>query len=327
MGRSSKEGDPVSEKEEGSAPEKGRGKKGEKGRRREEAASLPLDSSASGGEEAFDRRDVLAALEAGLAEALPGALVLDRDLAFEHRGRQGRADLLAVDPLGRLVLVLVADGGADRAVLDSLDLLAYARESAVLLVRHIASRRVDPGLAPRVVVVDPVCDEVLATRLGSLGEAGIRVFGIRTIKSAAGERSYLMPSGPEAAPPRSGEGGVRDFLEALPIALREVGRELTDRMARLDEELFATADRSTLVWRFHGEVLARLECDGSRLTASVAPDHRPSALLASSDIDGVLEGALARVLESADPDELPDDRPVETGEPILTQAEIEAFQG
>jgi len=285
--------------------------------------------------EALERTGILAALEAGISEALPGVEILDRDLAFEPGGR---ADLVAVDPLGRLVLVLVAGDDSERAVIDALDLLAYAEANAALLVRHLGSRRVDPGLHARAVVIDPANDERLAERLHVIASSGVEVFGVRTLKSAAGERSYLVASGTDGATGRSGEVGVQGFLQALPLPLQDMGRALAARMSRLDEELLATADRTALVWRFQGQVLARLECSGSGLTASVAPHHDPAPLRGPADVDGVLEGALARLLAECRAAErvldghtfgeerpLPD-RDFASDEPILTQEEIQAFR-
>jgi len=294
-------------------------------------------SSATTEEAELDPSGVLAALEAGVGEALPGLEILDRDLVFDQ---VGRADLAAVDALGRLVLVLVAGEDPDQAVLDALDLLAYARTNTSLLARHFGSRRSDPGLEPRVVVVDPACDERLAVRLGALSSAGVEVFGVRTLRSAAGERAYLVATGRESAA-ATGEGGIRAFLDALPLPLQEVGEELTQRMSRLDEELLATGDAGSLVWRLHGEVLARFACSGDHLTASVAPHHLPAAVRRSADVDGVLEEALARLVAELDPTGPPGARWVDRDDfeeadlpprgsvsdgPILTDEEIRAFQ-
>jgi hypothetical protein len=280
-------------------------------------------------EERLEHAGVLAALEAGISEALPGVEILDRNLSFDP---DGRADLAAVDPMGRLVLVLVAEEDTDRAALETLDLLSYARENNDLVVRHLGSRRVDPGLTPRVVVIDPENDTRLSDRLGAVAAAGVEVFGVRTLRSAAGERSYLVAAGPEARGLPAGEAGVEAFLDSLPLPLQEVGRELTERMGRLDEDLFASADRDALVWRWNGEVLARVERVGERLTASVAPHHAPSTIRELDDVENVLEGALARLVVDLAPGEGVEagsaalDREWSRDEPILTPEEIEAFE-
>ncbi len=309
----------------------------ERGEAREDRAPADRDAERM---TRLERAGVLAALEAGISEALPGVEILDRDLVFDT----AHADLAAVDPVGRLVLVLVAGEDTDRAALDALDLCAYARANAGLLVRHIGSRRLDPSIEPRVVAIDPDGDVRLAERLGAIAAAGIEIFAVQTVASAAGERSYLVATGPEARAALQDGGGVDTFLDALPLPLQEIGRELTSRMARLDDELFATADQHALVWRWNGEILARFECEGERLTASVAPNHAPSPVRRAEDIDDVLEEALARLVAEFTPrvpvrGELPGaperelrdgpPRPVagdlSPDEPILSQEERDAF--
>jgi len=234
---------------------------------------------------------LLAALRAGLEEALPGLEIVDRDLVLDERGR---ADLAAVDASGRLVLVIVAAKNGDRTALDALDALAFARRNADVLARHL-DPRIEPGLQPRVVVVDPSNAADLLERLTPLAPQGIEVFGVRTIKSAAGERSYLIAR--EAPGAIGGPGGVEAFLEALPESLRELGRGLAERMQRLDDELLATGDRNTVVWRLNGDVLARLERVGRHLQASVGPERRAGPIRDPADADRLLEGAMARLVE------------------------------
>ena len=300
-----------------------------KGRTKPKAPrSSAAASAAAKAEEAPDREGVVEALETGLSEALPGVEVLDRGLEFDDGVR---ADLAAVDPVGRLVLVVVAHAEPDRAVLDALDVLRQARANTALVVRHIGSRRIDPGLEPRIVVVDPADDERVAERLGALAGAGIDVFGVRTLRSAAGECSYLVAKG-DTRQPVAGARGVQEFLDALPLPLQDIGRELTARMNRLDDDLLAATDGSAVVWRWKGEVLARLECVGDQLRASVAPDHRPAPVREATDLDEVVDGALARLVAELHrrPAEAGDDDLAGGGldpdEPLLTPDEIAAFR-
>ena len=59
-----------------------------------------------------------AALLEGLEDVLPGIEVVDRDIVFEGGAR---ADLAAVDPSGRLVLVLLVTRDEEKAILGILD--------------------------------------------------------------------------------------------------------------------------------------------------------------------------------------------------------------
>lgn len=269
----------------------------------------------------------LAALIEGLDELVPGLEVLDRELVFEGGAR---ADLAAVDPSGRLHLVQLAGEDADKAALAALDLLGLVRAELELLLRHFGEA-VNAERAPRVLVVSPSSDLRLVERLGVLADAGVLVLGLRAVKSAAGERSYLVRLD-AAARTSSGPGGVAAFLRALPARLEPLGAALVERMQRLDEELAPSADASTLVWRLAGEVLCRVERIGDLLQASVAPRHEPLPLGDLGDLDRLVEKAMARLVrvlnlargETAAPGSRPASTPRE--EPILTPEEIQAFR-
>ncbi len=281
------------------------------------------------GEAGRERSGVLAALGVGLEEVLPGLEIVDRDLEFDEGGR---ADLAAVDGTGRLVLVLLADEDADRATLEALDALSFAWRNVQIFVRHLAARRLDPGLEPRVVVISAAGDERLVHRLAPLLERGVELFGVRSLKSSQGERSYLVPMS-ASAPPRGGvsRANPEEFLAALPPPLSELGRELALRMGRLDDELVLAASPSALSWVFHGDELARVEARREALVARVAPTLEPVELRGEGDLEAVLESAMGRLVQlfglrevagARDPVELPGDEPEE----LLSQEEIEAFR-
>ncbi len=275
------------------------------------------------------RSGPLAALSAGLDQIVPGLEILDRELVFEGGAR---ADLAGVDPSGRLHLVLLAGEDPDRAALEVLDALALLRAQLELLVRHFGERAVNPELAPRLLVVSASSDERLSERLAALQDAGVLVLGLRSVKSAAGERSYLVRLGQRPGA-TSGAGGTAAFLRALPVKLEALGHGLVERMARLDEELEPSADATTLVWRLQGEVLCRVERIGDSLQASVAPRHEPMALADEDDLEKLVERSLSRLVkllgmtraEKPAPgaaNALPGARE----EPLLTPEEIQAFR-
>ena len=151
----------------------------------EEAAEKPRPARAK--KEESERSSLLGALSAGLDEIVPGLEILDRELALEG----ARADLAAIDPAGRIHLVLLA-AEADKDALDVLDTLSFLRSHTDLLVRHLADRRVDPERSPRIFVISPSSDVRLVERLAPLQDAGVHVLGLSAVKSAAGERSYLV---------------------------------------------------------------------------------------------------------------------------------------
>jgi hypothetical protein len=269
----------------------------------------------------------LAALVAGLDEIVPGLEVLDRELTFENGAR---ADLAAVDPSGRLFLVLLAGEDADKTVLATLDTLSVARSQVELLVRHFGDGRMHAERSPRVLVVSPNADTQLSERLGVLVDAGVSVLGLRTVKSAKGERAYLVRMDQATRGP-GGTSGITAFLRALPPRLEPLGNTLIERMERFDEELVASGDASTLVWRIAGEVLCRVERIGDVLQGSIAPRHEPLSLHDLSDLDKLIEGAYARLVKvlglsrNAPPAAGPRPAP-SPDEPLLTAEEIQAFR-
>jgi len=303
-----------------------RTKRDDDGRNENEDAERLAQRAAAAGE-----RDPLAALVQGLDELVPGLELIDRDLELEGGLR---ADLAAADPAGRLWLVRVAGDDPDQAALEALDLCARLARELELLVRHLGPERLRPGRPPRLVIVSPTCDERLAARLAPLAASGVEVIGLRSVKSAAGERAYLVRLEPNGRPVAS-EVGVSAFLRALPARHEALMHELIERMQRLDEELSVSADASAIVWRLGGEVLARVERSADGLAASVAPRHEPLALEGAPALERFVEQALARLvrvlgLARSGPGPEPGPRAVRPAarddEPLLTDEELQAFR-
>jgi len=290
--------------------------------------SSPKDSDA-GPDAPRPEGGVLDALSIGLEEVLPGIEVLDRDLSFDG----GHADLAAVDGAGRLVLVQLADKDADRAALDALDALAFARRHAEVLARHLGSRRLRPDLEPKLVVITASTDERVCERLGQrlapLLDGDLELFGIRAVRSRRGERSYLHP----LVAAESAAGGLarspEAFLGDVSEELRPLALALVGRMTRLDDELQVEASRRTLSWRFRGHELARLERRTAGLVGRI-PDQEELAVQVDGDLDRFVEGAMGRlvaVLGSGEPEadaavEATPDEPMN----LLSPEEIEAFR-
>lgn len=303
-----------------------RTKRDDDGKNEDEGAERPPQRGATPSE-----RDPLAALLEGLDELVPGLVLVDRDLELEGGLR---ADLAAADPAGRLWLVRVAGEDADRAALEALDLCARLGRELELLVRHLGPERLRAGRPPRLVIVSPSCDERLAARLAPLAASGVEVIGLRSVKSANGERAYLVRLEANGRPVAS-EVGVSAFLRALPARHETLVHELIERMQRLDEELSVSADASAIAWRLGGEVLARVERSGDGLSASVAPRHEPLTLDGQPALERFVEQALARLVRvlglarSAGPAEA-GPRPVRAAprgdEPLLTDEELQAFR-
>jgi hypothetical protein len=268
-------------------------------------------------------RDSHAALLAGLEELVPGLTVLDRELALEGGAR---AELVATDPAGRLVLVQLAPEDPDRAALDVLELLAALARDQEPLARHLGFAPSPLVRAPRVLVVSASSDARLAARLAPLASAGVELVGLRSVKSAAGERAYLVRLD-AAGRPVASAGGVAAFVRALSARQEPLVRALLERMQRLDEELAVEGDAETLVWRLAGRVLARLERLDGGLTGSVAPGHEPEALAEAADVERFVERALSELVRVLGLASSGPTRPAPSrDEPLLTAEEIQAFR-
>jgi len=259
--------------------------------------------------------------------ALPGVDVLDRALELDDGAR---ADLAGVDASGRLVLVQLAAETGDRAALDALDLLSLARRCPELFARHLGSSRIVPRLEPRVVVIHEPGDARLAERLSALAGAGIELYELHSVRSAAGERTHLIPRPDPAGQGSRGAPGLslERFLESLPAERQDLGRSLCERLARLDDELRTEVGAHAVSWYFQDRLLVRLEVRGARLRGAVGPRGELRDLGSARAADELLEEALSRLV-----DEVGQGRSDEGAgarhEPIalLSAEELEAFRG
>lgn len=332
--------------------------RGRQPRARGEGPGAERPADERGGGSGGGDGELLRALEEGLEDVFPGLEILDRDLVLDEGGR---ADLAALEPSGRLVLVLVAED-LDRTPLEALDALSFARRHGALFARHFrrqAGQRLESELAPRLVVVTPTTDERLTQRLAPLFDCGLELYGVRTLASRAGERSYLVPLSVQAGDAVDRARSGRDaFLEALPADLVPFARAAITRIERLDDELEPAFGRETASWRLHGEVLVRIERAGSLLRASVSPHDERLLLEGDEALETLLESALERLMAILErsggapgpgtggpgsPGEPggttalrlaggPEDAPptpralLRSGEPLLTPEEIQAFR-
>jgi hypothetical protein len=242
-----------------------------------------------------------------------------------------RADLAGVDAGGRLVLVYLAGEDEDRSTLEVLDLLAFARRQTLLIVRHLSSPKIAEQLDPRVIVVLDSGDSLLAMRLSVLSGAGLELLKLGSVKSAAGEQSYLMPHAPEPGSVSLTPAGVDRFLEALPTELRELGRGLCESLSRLDDDLNVEASIESVTWYFRDSPLVRLESRGGRLRGVVGVQGQAHDLSSARQADEFLEEALSHLVTKMgqfSTGEVPRGGPVgpTAGAPLLTPEEIEAFR-
>lgn len=245
-------------------------------------------------------------LEAGLREALPGIVIVDRDLAL---GARVDADLVALDGDGRLVLVLLLAGweplpGTDRVVLATLDALAWARAQRELVARHLGDDRLRSELDPRVVLVaESFAPEVLE-RLACLGPGAVRLLEVRALRSAGSCSTFLCPVGEVAA---GASDDPADFLDGLDEDPRALANLLVSRLERVDEEVECAPDDRGLRFSFHGTPLCHLSAVGGHLRGHLPGGEAPMPFRKEGDLDGFVDAALARYVELVELDAAEDE--------------------
>lgn len=295
-------------------------------------------------------------LEAGLREALPGLVVLDRRLALgaptagaagagvAGAGAAGAgaagADLVGVDRGGKLVLALRladADGDGDGPVLTALDALAWARRNADLLARHLGDRRLRPQLPPLVVLVADRFDPRAVDRLAPLIPDAVRLLEVRELWSERAATTVLRTVGlPAEARAAGGTADPRSFLDVLDEDLRAVADLVVRRLERIDEDVRCAPDRTGLGWSFRGVPLCWLSEVGGHLEGSVFEEPEPMAFRSPAGIDAFVDAALARYVHLAGDDPGDPAAAAELGEvelvphappSVLSRGEREALEG
>jgi len=253
----------------------------------------------------------LLSLEGTLERNFPGLEILDRDLELSDRFR---ADLVAVEASGRLVLVLLVEGEGDEPVLAALEALAFAEHNAQVLAAHFEAPHLRSDQPPRVLLVAQNFPPSLVERLRPLFDSAVELFEVRCVKSARGENVFLATVGGESQVlAASGSATEEGFLKRLAPDLESIARHAIERMARVDEDLLLGVTGTRLSWSFRGTALARLELVGDRLHGSVAPNHEPRVLRSDAQVDFFVEEVMGRYVSclgiDSDVLELPRSRP------------------
>ena len=250
-------------------------------------------------------KGALSALEDGLACAVPGLRILDRELEFAMPAEDGRGriDLAGVDGEGRMVLVaLVEDGASDAAALVALDLLGLGHAHGALLARHLDVPE-DPGLAggPRCVLVAEDFGPRLLTRLAPFRDR-LDLLRLCTLRSARGSRTYLVTveaDGAASVPVVPARCTREEFLGPLAQQPRRVVELLLERMQRMDSEFDLRFSHERADWAFHGRDFLSVAIGAEGLLARVQPDGAEQVLDDEAAVERLVEqafGAYVRLL-------------------------------
>ncbi len=268
-------------------------------------------------------------LQRELDRIVGGLEVLDRSLELDDGQK---AELVATDAEGRLVLVLGSTGEGSEPVLACLDALAFARANGALLARHVRADGVRAGADARVFLVAEKLERRVVDRLAPLLGGPVELFELRTLRSAGGARTYLARVQAPATE-SSAAVGAAAFLDSVPEAARALARVCLERMRRVDPALVEMADARRVLWSADGRELARLELEGMLLVGA-SPAGLRVELTDALGVDVLVEEALAGFAEllrgsvddGRDSRSEDEDASLDPGAPLLTPEEMEAFR-
>jgi hypothetical protein len=255
-------------------------------------------------------------LESELARSLQGFEVLERELEIRAEGRDVRAELAGIDGLGRLWIVARAPDDADRALLDGLALLAFARANGAVL-----GERAEEAC---VALVCAAGADELARRAAVA--PGLQVLALERWRAGGQERWRLAPRGSGAAAPAT----IEQFLGELDPGTRALAELCLERMQRVDAALELRTAPGWIAWHGDRRALGLLSLRERELVARSGRDAPGVALRTPADV----EAWLAQVLElrlgaPGPPDDLP---PLPAVDPVpqrpgvlLSAEELAAF--
>ena len=270
----------------------------------------------------METRDSAEALVAQLHQVVPGLEVIDRRLEL---GSGMRAEVVGVEDGGRLVLALwPVPEDEDRALLDVLDTLTWARSNRDLLARHLDSERFTAA-DPLVLVVGDSFSPRYLDRLASIDPGAVRAFERREVTSERGRSTYLVPVGEGA----SVAAGAEVFLDRLDESLLPRAELLRQRLAHVDDGVICSANEEGLRWSLKGVELCEIVGGGGRLVGRVPQGGPGIALSNEDDQERFLDAALRRYVDLADSvDSLLGEVELipKTRAPLLSRSEIEALE-
>jgi hypothetical protein len=261
---------------------------------------------------------VLAALDA-LAAARQDGELLAANLGLSDLGERAPLVLLVAERFGQRMRERLSAVPPDRLWLLERRGVRTARRDVRPLVRRSGEEGPGPGSARNGA---PQASSAGAPRGASSG-------------ARSGALSGALAGALAGAPPLSEPCLAARFLARLEPATARLGRELVERIARVDPELVLELEgsdgREELMWSFRGKALCGLAVREGRLQGRLPGSPVPHAIHGPAAIGTFLDWVLTCHLELLDGlPERDDLGQVELvpprREPLLTAEEIEAFR-
>jgi len=255
----------------------------------------PASSSDTDGSPA--KRGKAALLDA-LSVAISGFECIDERLELDVGPR---VDFVGSDGLGQLLLVLRIGGRGQSSVSATLDVVAFAQRHSEVLCRHLGTGRLRADLPTRIVILADNYESDVRRRLLALKPCGVELMELGALRSAAGERLFVLPlEGDSHAPAPTKRTGLEPAVANLPDEQRQKIRSIARRLERLDEGLEIQATRHSVSWFLETEVVARVDFPSDAPPRGLIPGRSARTLGGPHDVELFLDEVVASYVERSE---------------------------
>ncbi|MDP8253998.1 MAG: hypothetical protein P9X27_06350 [Candidatus Kaelpia aquatica] len=125
----------------------------------------------------------------GLSSLERGMFGLDRDISTPV----GKIDIMAVDMIGRFVIIEVGEGDVDGLIFKSIDHFDWALTNIKSLQERYKSYNTDPTLAPRIIILAPSYSEKFVKRAHYLNPTFIDIYEYQINENLGTKKIYFRP--------------------------------------------------------------------------------------------------------------------------------------
>jgi hypothetical protein len=257
---------------------------------------------------------------------LSGLVIIDRELEILRGASPLRAAALVGRAAGgELVLIEELEGPPEKTALRALELAALVREHAQELCA-----RFDCARGPLLVLLASENARELGILLAPLLGARMKLFSYSLLRTHSGSRLGIAPvlGESDCDQPRS----RAEFLESFDAPTRALAENLWERLGSRALGARAEIGGAFVRWSdMHGP-LCSLPRSERGLSGRLSGLDEPIELANTAEVRGFLDAVLALHLERSlrgmeSPDESAPQAAFDPRQPVLSQAEINAFHG
>jgi len=257
---------------------------------------------------------------------LCGLAIVDRELEILRGASPLRAAALVGRAAGgELVLIEELEGPPEKTALRALELAALAREHA-----HELCARFDCANGPVLVLLASENARELGILLAPLLGEHMKLFSYSLLRTHSGSRLGIAPVLGESDFDKSRSRA--EFLEAFDAPTRALAESLWERLCSPALGARAEIGGTIVRWSDTRGPLCSLARGEQGLSGRLSGLDEPIELVNTADARGFLDAVLALHLERTlrgmeSPDESAPEAAFDPRQPVLSQAEINAFHG